>query len=215
MPHSIGCGVTADSDPRPQRIGVIIADDHPVVLARLENLMQSEPDIDVLAQCTDGLQAFRAVVTYRPDVLILDLQMPKADGLSVLRRIRRARAATRIVVLAAAIDDDSLVEVLRLGVRGVVPKEMTPDSLVECVRSAYADRQWIDTALIRRAVDNLTGRHADGADLKPILSRREEEVANAVIQGFRNAEIAAKLAIALKVHSRTALLVTLRNNARA
>jgi|SRR5687768_8857228 len=208
-----------------RRIAVVIADDHPIVLAGLEGLLRREPDIDVVAQCSDGLEAFRAVVKHRPDMLILDLRMPRADGLTALRQMQDAGVTTRTVVLAAAIDDDSLADALRYGVRGVVLKETAPQSLVQCVRSVYANRQWIDVEMMRAALDRLAGRRAASEELNAILSPREREVAHAAKQGLRNAEIAATLSIAegtvklhlhaiytkLKVDGRTALMAALRD----
>ena len=216
--------VSQSGRPRP-RITVVLADDHPIVLAGLETLLRREPDLDVIAQCPDGPEAVRAVTEHRPDVLVLDLRMPRMDGLAVLRQLTAAGVSTRIVLLAAVIDEDSLRTVLRLGVHGIVLKEAAANSLVDCIRAVYDGRQWIDIQMIRGAIDNLGGRSPSPELLYAVLSPREKEVVAAVMDGLRNAQNAARLAIAestvklhlhtiytkLQVQSRTALIAVLRD----
>src|ERR671923_1722860 len=112
-----------------RQIRVVIADDHPIVLAGLETLLQREPDITVVDHCTDGIETLRAVTKHRPDVLILDLRMPRADGVAVLEHLRNERATTKVIILAAVVEDDVLLEAIRLGARGIVLKETAPQYL--------------------------------------------------------------------------------------
>lgn len=208
-------------------IRAVIADDHPIVLAGFGALLKRETDIDVVAHCADGVEAMRAVGRHRPDILVLDLRMPRADGIAVLEHIRNARVPTRVVVLAAVVDDEALAEVVRLGAHGVVLKEMAPRVLVKSLREVHADRRCFAPDMLRTAMQNLLRRRAAGEELHASLSRRELDVVHAVAQGLRNREIAAKLAIAeatvklhlhsvytkLDVHSRLALIVKLKNTA--
>src|SRR5688572_28826286 len=122
----------------PRQISVVIADDHPIVLAGLETLLQREADIIVVDHCVDGIETLRAVGKHKPDVLILDLRMPRADGVTVLRQMRMEHLTTQVVILAAVVDDDALLEAIRLGARGVDLQEMAPQFLVNCVREVYA-----------------------------------------------------------------------------
>ena len=208
-----------------QRITVVIADDHPIILAGLETLLQREPNITVVAQCTDGIEALRAVNKLRPDLLILDLRMPRADGVMVLRQMQKDRSPTRVVLLAAVIDDDALLESIRLGARGVVLKEMAPRFLVDCIREVHAGGQWFEQRAIGEAMEKLVRREAASKEISSILSRRELDVVRAVAQGLRNREIAERLGIAegtvklhlhtiyskLQVDGRTALIVKLNS----
>jgi DNA-binding NarL/FixJ family response regulator len=219
------------SVPRPAsaRISVVIADDHPIVLAGLETLLQRESRISVVAQCTDGVEALRAVVKHRPDVLILDLRMPRADGIAVLQQMKKERSTTRVVLLAAVIEDEVLLEAIRLGARGVVLKEMAPRLLVHCLREVHAGRQWFEARAIGEAMDKMAQREAASKEINSILSRRELDVVRAVAQGLRNREIAERLGIAegtvklhlhtiytkLGVDSRTALIVKLNEKSFA
>ena len=185
---------------------VVIADDHPIVLAGLESLLQREPDILVVQRCADGVETLRAVAKHEPDVLVLDLRMPRADGLAVLRHMHEERWRTRTVLLAAVVDDDELVEAIRLGVRGIVLKEMAPQFLVECLRQVHAGRQWFEQRVVGDAMDKLVRRAAAAGEMSRLLSRREVEVVRAVAQGLRNRQIAERLGIAegtVKLHLHT------------
>jgi DNA-binding NarL/FixJ family response regulator len=143
-------------------IRLVLADDHPFILDALEGLFRLEDDIEIAARCTDGLQAIEAVTTLAPDILILDMRMPGADGVAVLRALEERGTRTRVVLLAAAVTDLELVECLRLGVRGVVLKEMAPSMLVQCVRKVYAGDVWVEKRSMSQAVDLMLRREAGG-----------------------------------------------------
>lgn len=206
------------------RIRVVIADDHPIVLAGLETLLQREGDIVVVHRCADGVETLRAVAKHEPDVLVLDLRMPRADGVTVLRHMHEQRLPTRTVLLAAVVDDDDLLEAIRLGVKGIVLKEMAPQVLVECLREVYVGGQWFEQRAVGDAMDKLVRREAAAREVGGMLSRRELEVVRGVAQGLRNRQIAERMGIAegtvklhlhtvytkLGVDGRTALLVKLQ-----
>ena len=215
------------SAPERRQINVVIADDHPIVLAGLETLLRREPDITVIDHCADGIETLRAVSKHKPDVLILDLRMPRADGVTVLQQMKKVGAATRVVVLAAVVEEDELLEVIRLGVGGVVLKETAPQFLVDCVREVHAGRQWFEQRAITEAVERFVRRDTASKEMTSILSRREIDVVRAVAQGLRNREIGERLGIAegtvklhlhtiytkLGVDGRTALVVRLNEKA--
>lgn len=224
-PASIAPGRSNRPAPRSSQecITVVIADDHPIVLAGLESLLQREGDMRVVARCTDGVEAIRAVVKHRPDVLILDLRMPRTDGVAALEQMSKQDLETRVVLLAAVVEDDQLLKAIRLGVRGVVLKEMAAQFLVDCVREVHAGRQWFDQRTLGDAIEKFVRRETAAKEISAVLSRRELDVARAVVGGLRNREIAEKLGIAegtvklhlhtiyakLNVDGRTALIVKL------
>jgi len=184
-------------------IRLVLADDHPLILDALEGLFHLEEDIEVVARCGDGVQALEAVARLEPDVLILDLRMPVSDGLDVLRALQRLGSRTRVVVLAGSVEDRELVECLRLGVRGVVLKEMAPRLLVQCVRKVFAGEAWVENRSITRAVDLMLLREAGARDSAAHLTPREIEVVQMVAAGHRNKEIARRLTLTegtVKVH---------------
>ena len=209
------------------QISVVIADDHPIVLAGLETLLQREPDISVVDRCADGVETLRAVRKHNADVLILDLRMPRADGVAVLRRMHEERVTTKVIILAAVIEDDVLLDAIRLGATGVVLKETAPQYLVNCVREVHAGRQWYEQRTLVDAMERFVRREVASKEMTSVLSRREVDVARAVAQGLRNREIAERLGIAegtvklhlhtiytkLGVDGRTALIVKLSDKA--
>ena len=184
-------------------IDLVLADDHPIVLAGLENMFRRERDCRVLAACVDGVEALRAIDRHRPSVAVLDLRMPRMHGLAVLRQMQKDKLATRSVLLAAVLDDDDLLEAVRLGVRGVVLKEMAPTLVVQCVREVHAGNQWLEKRSVTHALDRLVRREEGTRDLAKLLTPRELEIARAVASGLRNKDIAEKLGIAegtVKIH---------------
>jgi len=164
------------------------------------------------------------VAKHEPDVLVLDLRMPRADGVTVLRHMHEQRLPTRTVLLAAVVDDDELVEAIGLGVRGIVHKETAPQFQVESLRKVYSGGQWLEQRVVGDAMDKLVRREVAAREVHGLLSRREIEVVRGVAQGFRNRQIAERLGIAegtvkLHLHSvytklgvdgRTALLAKLQ-----
>jgi len=182
---------------------LVLADDHPFILDALEGLFRLEKDIEVVARCSDGLRAIEAVEALAPDLLILDMRMPGADGLAVLRALQAGGSRTRVVLLAATVTDQQLVECLRLGVRGVVLKEMAPAMLVTCVRKVYAGDVWVEKRSMTQAVDLMLRREAGGRRLARELTPREIEIVGMVGEGLRNKEIALRMTLTegtAKVH---------------
>jgi DNA-binding NarL/FixJ family response regulator len=181
----------------------VLADDHPIVLDGLVQLFASEPDFQVLARCTTGEDVLAAVRDLAPDVLILDVRMPGMDGLAVLRRMKREGLPTQVVLLTAALDEEEVLEAIRLGVRGVVLKEMAPRLLVQCVRKVHGGGQWLETRSLARALGRVLHREATMRQLAQALTPREVEVVRRVITGASNKEVAEALCISegtVKVH---------------
>ncbi|HXH02445.1 MAG TPA: response regulator transcription factor [Candidatus Competibacteraceae bacterium] len=184
-------------------ITLVLADDHPIVLNGLQQLFNLEPDCQVLSCCLDGAQTVQVVRRQRPDVLILDLRLPGKDGLTILRELSAERLPTRVVVLTAALDEDELLEAMRLGVRGVILKEMAPHFLLQCVRKVHAGGEWLERDAVGRALDKMLQRRSEAQPLAAVLTPREIELVRMVARGLRNKEIARKLAITegtVKIH---------------
>ncbi len=184
-------------------IGLVLADDHPIVLDGLEQLFRLERDFKVLARCRDGDETLQAVRKYRPDVLILDIRMPGRSGLAVLREMKREKLPTRVVLLTAAIDENEALEAIRLRVSGVVLKEMAPQLLVKCVRKVHAGGQWIEKRSFGRALETLLQREAGARQIAGLLTPREMEIVRLVASGLHNKEIAGNLLISegtVKIH---------------
>ena len=207
-------------------VQLAICDDHPIVLAGLESLFRLEPDFQVVARCVNGEEALAAVRQHNPDVLVLDLHIPRGNGLEILRVLRSEKLPTKVVMLTAELEEDEIVEALRLGVRGVVLKELAPQLLVECIRKVQAGEQWLDKQLSNWALEALLRRESTGRAGSGTLSPREIEIVRMVVGGLRNRELAERLGVSegtikihlhniykkLKVHSRLELVLHAQAN---
>jgi two-component system, NarL family, nitrate/nitrite response regulator NarL len=173
-------------------IKLVLADDHPVVLAGLEALFTASNEFTVMACCPDGSTALDAIRRHRPDVAVLDIRMPRADGLDVVRRLNEAKLPTRIVLLTIEIDDVQALEAIRLGVSGVLLKHMASRLLKECVRKVHAGGFWVEQESLRRVVDRLL---TETAAPEKALTATEGRIVRLVSEHARNKEIAERLQI--------------------
>ena len=176
-------------------IRLVLADDHPYILDALEHFFGTATDFQVLVRCLNGEDALQALRQHRPDILILDIRMPGNDDLSVLRAIRKEKLPTRVVLLTGALDEEEVLEAIRLGVRGVVIKDMAPQLLLQCVRKVHAGGQWLERHSVTRALDRLLRREAGAREVAGVLTAREREIVRLVASGLRNKEIADKLSV--------------------
>jgi DNA-binding NarL/FixJ family response regulator len=184
-------------------IRLVLVDDHPIVLQGLEQLFGFEPDMEVVARCLSAQQALSAMEEHRPDVLVLDIRMPDEDGLAVLRELHTRRIRTRVILLTAAVDEDEVVEAMRLGVRGIVLKEAAPQNLVDAIRRVHAGETVVDHQAVVRALEKVVRREAGTRRLAAVLTARELEIVRMVVAGLRNKEIATRLTISestVKIH---------------
>lgn len=182
---------------------LVLADDHPIVLDGLHRLFEAEPGWRVVASCTDGEATLQAVREHQPDLLILDLRMPRVGGVSVLRRMAEDGSAVPVIVLTAGLDNDDLVEVVRLGARGVVLKDQAPGLLVEGARAVLAGGRYLQKEVAGPLLDRLFAREHARERLTRILTARELEIARLAARGLRSREVAAQLGIAegtVKIH---------------
>ena len=184
-------------------IRLVLADDHHFILDGLESLFHLEEDFQVVARCTNGEETLKAVREHRPDILILDIRMPGKDGLAIAREIQSEGLPTRIVLLTAELDEDQLLEAVRLGVRGIVLKEMAPQLLVQCIRKVHNGGQWLERNSTKLALEKVLKRAAGARETADLLTAREMELIRMIARGLRNKEIADRLFISegtVKVH---------------
>ena len=184
-------------------ITLVIADDHPLILDAMENLFRLEKDLKVVARCLDGDETLKAVRQHQADILVLDIQMPAKDGFAVLREMRKEKMPTRVVVLTATLNEEGLTEAVRLGVRGLVLKELAPKLLVQCIRKVHGGALWLEKRLVTGALEKLLQRETTKTEAVQELSPREIEIIKQVAAGLRNTEISNKLFISegtVKIH---------------
>lgn len=184
-------------------IRLVFADPHPLILAGLQYLIQHEDDFEVVACCREGDETLEAVRRYHPDVVVLEFRLPGKDGWMVLQELAQASPPVRVILLTTALDVDEALQACRLGVSGVLLKEMADRFLVPCIRKVHAGDRWLERHSIGRAMDALLQREVGGRELALILTPRERELVRWVGSGLPNREIAKQLAISegtVKIH---------------
>jgi DNA-binding NarL/FixJ family response regulator len=185
------------------RIRVILADDHRILLDGLNHLMGLEEDFEVVCCCTSGQEALKKIREFRPDILILDLCMPEMGGLHVLRELQREELGIKAILLADELTEDDMLEAMRLGVRGILLKEMGSMQLMQCVRKVYAGEEWLEKKAAARALEKVLRREFAAQQLSRNLTARELQMVKMVTNGLSNKETARKLSITegtVKIH---------------
>lgn len=178
------------------RVAVLLADDHPVVRDALRALLGGEPSLAIVGEAPDGAQAAALVAQLVPDVLLLGLLVPGLAGIELIRRVKRLKVATRVVVLSAQVDEARAAEAMASGADGYVSGSASGADLVHAIREVAAGRRYLSPPLTEQQLERYT-LHAShsGADLYASLTARERQVLELAAQGLRNREIAERLGI--------------------
>ena len=169
---------------------ILLADDHPMIRNAIEVLLR-DTGYEVVGMAGTGEAALHEIKRLRPDILLLDIQMPGGSGLEVLRQLRAEKSPVRIILLTAGVDDTALMEARALKVRGIVLKNSDPAYLLECLDSVSAGRMWIDPELAKRS-----RKLASTSSHAPLqLAPRERQLIAFVRKGLRNREIGEQLGV--------------------
>jgi two-component system, NarL family, nitrate/nitrite response regulator NarL len=180
---------------RSQNIRIVIADDHPIFRDGLRRLLEAEPGLKVIGEASDGNDAVKLARQLKPDVMLLDLAMPRQPGLEALRDLSAGGAnGVKVILLTAAAEKHQIVEALQLGARGVVLKDSATQLLLKSIHTVMAGEYWVG----REAVSNLVqylrtqmqASHEESRQKKFGLTPRELEIVSAVVAGYSNKEIA-------------------------
>src|SRR5436190_4958847 len=187
---------------RSTTITVIIADDHPVVLHGLAELLQATPDVKVTAVCTGGAAAIEAVRKAKPNIAVLDMSMPAVDGLQVLSNITANGYSTKVIFLTATASDAQILAAIAGGAKGIVLKEAASDELIDCIRAVAAGNNWFPAEVVEAAFERETGRRSVSKRLSKLTSR-ERQVIIMAAEGLSNKVIAKRLSVSeatVKIH---------------
>ena len=172
------------------RIRVLIVDDHEIVREGLRMLFRDEPDVEVVAEARSGEEAIEAAITYKPDVVLMDLVMPEGGGVEATRRVRALLPQTQVLVLSSFAGDDQVQEALRAGAIGYMLKDVSRHELVRAIRSVGEGRPALHPEAQRHL---LRGVAPDGGSGGPELTTREREVLRLLARGRSNRAIATEL----------------------
>jgi NarL family two-component system response regulator LiaR len=180
------------------RIRVLIADDHAVVRQGLRTFLELQDDIEVVADACDGEEAVTAALDGRPDVVLMDLLMPRLDGIEATRRILRERPATRVIALTSFLDDDKVLPAVGAGAAGYLLKDVDPQQLVDAIRTVHGGGALLDPAVTATVMRQLADHAEPEEDADLGLTVREREVLALIARGLSNKLIARELGIAEK-----------------
>jgi DNA-binding NarL/FixJ family response regulator len=172
------------------KISVLIADDHLVVREGLDAMLHSSDEFEIVGQAVDGLEALRLVEELRPDVVLIDVQMPKMDGIEATRRITQQVPATNVVILSSFDEDDYIYKAIQAGARGYVLKDIDLNALLDVIRAAAQGESVLPPAIATKLVEHISAQRT-----QVTLTQREQEVLCLLAKGLRNKEIASQLNI--------------------
>lgn len=175
------------------KIRVLLADDHHIVRAGIRQLIESAGDLHIIAEAGDGEEAQALIQKYKPDVAVLDIQMPKASGIEVTRWVRTHLPEVGILILTAYDDEPYVMAVLQAGANGYVLKTASADELMQAVRDVNEGRSALDPAVTRKLMSNLF-KHPE-TSVAEALTERELDVLRLAAKGYTNKSIGVQLGI--------------------
>ena len=175
---------------------VLVVDDHAVVREGLRTFLELQDGIAVAGEAADGEQAVMQAEALRPDVVLMDLVMPRLDGVGAMRELRRRLPGTRVIVLTSFAEDERLPPAIQAGAAGYLLKNVAPPELARAVRAAHAGEALIDPVIAARLVDAIAQPAGEPAPER--LTAREQEVLALIARGYSNKRIALELGIAEK-----------------
>lgn len=175
---------------------IVLADDHQIVRQGLRVLLEAEPDLSIVGETGDGLEAVDLVERLQPDVLVVDLMMPGLNGLEVTRQVRKRSRQTYVVILSMHDNEAYVLEGLRNGAAGYVLKDSNSTELVQAIREVTAGRRFLSPPLSERAIETYMQKVQTGAlDPYETLTTREREILHLAAEGYSYKEIGARLSI--------------------
>ncbi|MCR2043070.1 response regulator [Anaerosalibacter massiliensis] len=182
-------------------ITVMIVDDHVLLREGLKQILDLEKDIDVIEQAGDGEEAVEKALEYSPDVILLDINMPKMNGIEVLRRFKDLGILSKVIMLTIHDDREYLFETIKIGANGYILKDSDADSLIKAIRDVNNGKTYIQPSVASMLIEEINSKEKEvNGDLLKIeaLTKREYEVLTLVAEGLNNREIAERLFISEK-----------------
>jgi NarL family two-component system response regulator LiaR len=177
-----------------QKIRILIADDHAIVREGLRALIATEPDLELVGEATDGIQAVSKAQTLKPDVILLDLMMPRLDGVEAINEIKKSWQEARILVLTSFSDDEKVFSAIRSGALGYLLKDSSPSDLLQAISTVANGEGFLSPAIASKVMREINQPPKLPPTRDP-LTEREVEILQLVAQGLTNDGIAEKLVV--------------------
>jgi NarL family two-component system response regulator LiaR len=177
-----------------ESIHILIADDHAIVREGLRALIDAKPDMEIAGEAADGIEAVLKTRSLQPDVILLDLVMPRMDGIEAIREIKQENPNARILVITSFAEDERVFPAIKAGALGYLLKDSSPQELLHAIRDVYQGRSSLHPTIALKLIRELS-RPSDLPPTEEPLTEREVEVLRLVAQGLTNQEIAEKLVI--------------------
>ncbi len=180
-------------------IQVILVEDHQVVRQGLRLLIESNSDIRVIGEASDGLEAIDLIQELQPDLVVFDISMPNLNGIMMVKKLRQLGVSTKLLALTANEDRAYLTELVSLGVNGYLLKRSAANELIDAIRATYKNQKFLDREIVTDLVEGVfsgSGKKSVVAD--GLLSDRETEIIRLIAVGYTNKEVASQLKISVK-----------------
>lgn len=183
-----------------KKIKVMIVDDHALIREGLKQILELEDDISVIAQAADGEEAISMAIELNPDIVLLDINMPKLNGIETLRRFKDLGIKTKVIILTIHEDKQYILETLKIGANGYILKDSDADSLIKGIRQVSMGKKYIQPSVedLVKVSPKFDDCHNEGIEKINLLTKREYEVLTLIAEGLNNKDIADKLYISEK-----------------
>lgn len=177
------------------KIRVLITDDHSIVRKGIRALLATEPEIEVIGEASDGLEAVDLVMKLQPDVILMDMVMPKMDGIEAIKRISTKRPGSRILVLTSFAADEKVFPAIKAGALGYLLKDSSPQELVEAIQRVHQGQASLHPAIARKLLDEMARGGSKQQQSPDALTDREVDVVRLLARGYSNKQIADEMVI--------------------
>lgn len=175
-----------------ERIRILIADDHALVREGLRAVIDAEPDMEVVGEAADGVAVVQMAHTLNPDIILLDMVMPRQDGLAAIRQMKNENIPARVIVLTSFGGDEKVFPAIRTGAQGYLLKDVLPDQMLQAIRDVYQGKSSLHPTIAHKVIAELEHGSARSS-IEEELTPREVDVLKLIAKGFSNQEIAGQL----------------------